>query len=297
MKKKLLIVVSILVCICLIVGTVMIVKNYNENSKLEYKEVYGIVVEKSNDSFRIKDTKTNEEKTYLYDDVKYNKGDLVLIRLKNDKVDDVSLIFETSNAGSGIIVVDDDHTTTTTSVTTTTSNSTGTTTTVAGAPTLNKDEEVLSYVKSFDNEVTTSKDTSVTFKEKVKSGFITLVDFIFYGGTIKGYTFDELKDTTKAKVIYYALIVDGKIDKKFPDYKNTLSEKYKDIKSKLIAKYMDLKYDICEKGPEGCDQASEDLKLLKYSLGLTWDMVKSAFTYVKNLTVPKIQSWYQSFKS
>ena len=53
---------------------------------------------------------------------------------------------------------------------------------------------------------------------------------------------------------------------------------------------------MCEKSEDGCAQASEDFKLLKYSLNLTWDTVKTFFGYIKNLTVPKIQSWYESFR-
>ena len=83
-------------------------------------------------------------------------------------------------------------------------------------------------------------------------------------------------------------------------YKINIDEDFEtseiEVSDSDIHRYLDLKYDICEKGPEGCKQASDDFKLLKYSLGLTWDVVKSFFGYVKDLTLPKIQSWYESFK-
>ena len=300
MRSKLLIGISILIGALLILSTIFIIHNYNISTKNDFKEVYGIIVEKYDDSFRIKETTSNKESTYLYDHINYNIGDLVLVKLRNDKVNEVALILEKDYSTKSVIIVEDISTTTSTTITEVTTSTKKTTkgnTTQPVAVTSDKDEDALKYFDDLDKEISSSKDNSPTFKEKAKEKFITLVDFIFYDGTINGYTFDQVKDTTKAKAIYYALIVDSKIEKKFPNYKENIGEKYKDIKGKLVAKYLDLKYDICEKGPEGCEQASEDLKLLKYSLGLTWDVVKSAFTYVKNLTVPKIQSWYESFKS
>ena len=296
-KKKLLIFISILVVIILVVSTILIITNYNKSTKFQYKEVYGVVLEKHNDSFRIKETMTNNESTYLYDDLKYNDGDLVLIKVKNGEVQSVELIYE-NNTTNPVIIVDDITTTTTQEITTTQPTTRVTTKTNVNNTTTKpaSDEDVETYFSTLNTQISSSNDNSPSFKEKAKSSFISLVDFIFYGGTIKGKTFAELKDSTKAKVIYYALLVDNKIDSKFPNYKETLSDKYKDAKGKLVAKYLDLKYDICEKVPEGCKQASDDFKLLKYSLGLTWDMVKSFFGYVKDLTLPKIQSWYESFK-
>ena len=41
-------------------------------------------------------------------------------------------------------------------------------------------------------------------KDKAKEYFITIVDFIFYDGKIKGHTFNDLSSTAKLKIISIA---------------------------------------------------------------------------------------------
>ena len=79
------------------------------------------------------------------------------------------------------------------------------------------DEEVLSYV----NTIQTSANNGIT--DTLKSGFITIVDFLFYDGTIAGHTFSELTTSAKLEVLKAALWVDDKIDSVFPGYKETIS--------------------------------------------------------------------------
>ncbi len=56
------------------------------------------------------------------------------------------------------------------------------------------------------------------FTESAKSTFITLVDFIFYDGTIKGVTFDELTESGKQKVLELASKIDNSLEEKSPGY-------------------------------------------------------------------------------
>jgi hypothetical protein len=293
-NKNTIIYVSILVGLLVILAITLLIVNYNKSKQTKINEVYGVVKEVYDDSIIIEDKDGNNSHTLLIEGTKYNKGDLVFIKEKDGRVEDSKLIVENYSelTTSPIIVVDNTTTTTTTSkVTTTTKNTTKKITT-----TVDKDEEVLNYFKSQHLMVTNNKDTSTSMKDKLKNGFISLVDFIFYGAPIKGVTFNELKDSTKEKVIYYALLIDGGIDSKFPNYKANISTKYKDIKSKLVVEFLELKYNMCEKSQDGCKQAKDDFELLKYSLNLTWDVVKGFLTNVKDLTVPKIKSWYESFR-
>ena len=58
----------------------------------------------------------------------------------------------------------------------------------------------------------------------MKGVFISLVDFLFYDGEIKGVTFDELTSAGKEKVLQIIHSIDEKIEKKFPGYKESISE-------------------------------------------------------------------------
>ena len=307
-KNNVITIISIFVACILITCTILIIHNYNNSKRMSISEIYGVIKQVNGDSIVVEDPNTGSEKTYLLSGSNLHEGDLVLIKSKGNEVEESKVVVEgySSITTNPIIIVEEPTTTTevvttvapttTTKVRTTTIvNNNKPTTTTTKSVTTDKDREILNYFET-ENIAVSKGEKTTTFKEKAKNGFITIVDFIFYGGKIKGITFKELKNSTKAKVIYYALLIDNGIDSKFPGYKDTLSEKYKSAKGRLVAEFLDIKYEMCSRSEDGCKQASDDLALLKYSLNLTWDMVKSFFGYVKNLTVPKIQSWYESFR-
>ena len=61
------------------------------------------------------------------------------------------------------------------------------------------------------------------FKDKASSTFISIVDFLFYDGTIKGVTFDELTEKGKEKVLEISSKIDVKLEEKCPEYKEKIS--------------------------------------------------------------------------
>lgn len=77
------------------------------------------------------------------------------------------------------------------------------------------------------------------FKDKASSTFISIVDFLFYDGTIKGVTFDELTEKGKEKVLEISSKIDVKLEEKCPGYKekisNSTSKAYQKA-SKIIKK-------------------------------------------------------------
>lgn len=77
------------------------------------------------------------------------------------------------------------------------------------------------------------------FKDKVSSTFISIVDFLFYDGTIKGISFDELTEKGKEKVLEISSKIDVKLEEKCPGYKekisNSTSKTYQKA-SKIIKK-------------------------------------------------------------
>ena len=87
------------------------------------------------------------------------------------------------------------------------------------------EEEVVSYIEDVETEVnnlTSQSSSDRTVKERLEDTFITLTDFIFYGGTIKGVTFSELTDTEKEKVLTLYENIDSKIEEHFPHYKENI---------------------------------------------------------------------------
>ena len=107
------------------------------------------------------------------------------------------------------------------------------------------DEAVLEYV----NTIQSDADKGIT--DTLKSGFITVVDFLFYNGKIAGHTFNELTTSAKLEVLKAALWIDDKIDNVFPGYKETISnganKVYTSIKNLIVNAYLDITSNICFK--------------------------------------------------
>ncbi len=59
----------------------------------------------------------------------------------------------------------------------------------------------------------------LVLKIKLKNILLILLILFFYDKEIKGYTFSELSDNTKIKVIALALKIDSKIEEYIPGYK------------------------------------------------------------------------------
>lgn len=108
------------------------------------------------------------------------------------------------------------------------------------------DEEVLNYISKIGNQINECSDNVV---KGIKDGFITVVDFIFYDGTIGGRTFDSLKDSTKVKVLDIYNKISNKIEEKLPIWKESLGEKYEEAKNLWDEKKDDLS-DIYEDGKQ-----------------------------------------------
>jgi len=320
MKKNKKIIIGIIIAILVILSTIFLTRYiilYNIN-KNKVNELYGIVKNINSDSIDIEPTNSDIKLINIKTTDKYNVGDFILITYKGDINDgntNIELIMENT---SDIIVVEEETTDiyeeikkleekgfevdvysgkdmyyTITKIYT---GDTTTSTTIANTTTTTiSNDDLLNTIKGETEEITSSSDTT-TYKEKAKNVFITLVDFIFYDGEIKGKKFSDLTTTAKAKVIFYALKLDGWIDSKIPDYKETLSSKYSDAKSKLLAKYLDFTVDICSEHPDECEVTKNDFNILKTSLNLTWDVLKKAFSYAYDFSIPRLQAWYQTFK-
>lgn len=140
------------------------------------------------------------------------------------------------------------------------------------------------------------------FKDKASSTFISIVDFLFYDGTIKGISFDELTEKGKEKVLEISSKIDVKLEEKCPGYKEKISSstsKAYQKASKIIKKGAKNINDFAKSalGDENY-QAIIDAKdeLVKYSKD-SLNYVTEAGSKVFNNTKEKLNEWYQNFKN
>ena len=151
----------------------------------------------------------------------------------------------------------------------------------------NIDNEIVTYVNKMNDDTTTSS---------LKTNFVTLVDFIFYGGTIKGHTFKELSNEAKLKVLKTMLYLDSKVDKYFPNYKEEISNKtgkvYTKVKEKAASSYLSITSAICNSNSSICDSAKEDFQNLKKNFGFSWSVIKE----VAHDSKESIKNWYEIWR-
>lgn len=150
------------------------------------------------------------------------------------------------------------------------------------------DTEVLNYITTVESDFNSS-----TIKDSLKNSFITIVDFLFYNGKIKGYTFNELSSSAKLKVLSLALYFDEKIEKYFPGYKENISKTtnkiYTSVKEKVVKTYLEITSSICSKNTEACLDAKKGFNELKTNFGLTWNLIKDIASDGLN----NLKNWYE----
>ena len=153
------------------------------------------------------------------------------------------------------------------------------------------EEDVVSYFEGLNDDV--SKSSS--FKEKFKEYFTTVIDFIFYNKEVKGYTFNELTDMAKIKIIAVALKIDSKLEELFPNYKetisNTSSKIYNDVKGRLVTLYMDTASKVCENNENECARVKEIFTGIKDVCKITWDFILELLSNAAS----KIKDWYEIY--
>ncbi len=152
---------------------------------------------------------------------------------------------------------------------------------------IKENEEIDEY---FDR-LSTSED-----KNTIKKGFIKVVDFLFYDEPINGKRFRDLSESAKLKIIKAALYLDNKIDKYFPDYKESISTTSKNIYTKVKSKAVELYYNIsnklCTNHEDLCETAKEDFQKIKNALKLSWDLIKD----IGGDGLESMKKWYESFR-
>ena len=166
------------------------------------------------------------------------------------------------------------------------------------------DEKAIETFNSIEEDIENilNSETVNNAKDKAKGVFVTIVDFLFYDSEINGVTFDELTDNGKQKVLEIASSIDNKIENKFPNYKETISETAKDAfnkASELIKKGANnLKEFSKEKlGEENYNAIinvkDEFVEYTKEAIDIIGDvgsdLLDSGKEYIKN--------WYENFRN
>ncbi len=176
------------------------------------------------------------------------------------------------------------------------------------------EDEVVSYVSDVESQIATlnANSTDTTMKEKLENTFITLTDFIFYGGTIKGMTFNQLTDTAKEKVLDLYEKIDSKIESYFPNYKEDIASSAKKGYTTVVTKAKELKDEILAKYKEKVGEDAYNNVVSNYEedkdrfqdaytpyVEKGKDIASGAIEKGKNVwdtAKDKLDSWYQNFK-
>ena len=158
------------------------------------------------------------------------------------------------------------------------------------------------------DELNTTIDTinkekrGTSFTESAKSTFITLVDFIFYDGTIKGVTFDELTESGKQKVLELASKIDNSLEEKSPGYKDKIS----DTAGKVLNKASEIIKDNATNmdnfareslGEENYQALIDASQKFKEKSKDALNFVQDSGSKILNSTKDKLDKWYKNFKN
>ena len=143
-----------------------------------------------------------------------------------------------------------------------------------------------------------------TAKAKAREYFITFVDFIFYGSSINGITYDELKEESKQELFDEFCEMDELISTVSPDYKENLSEKYELVKDFTKEKYYSSLDIIKEKiGEEKYDEIGKFKDDTKEKITNFKDEHQEDIDNIKDKTKEKtdeyklkLKDWYENYK-
>lgn len=166
------------------------------------------------------------------------------------------------------------------------------------------EEETINYFERIETKINeyANSDSFANVKDKASSLFITTIDFIFYGGEIKGVTFESLSNSAKLKILNIARRIDTTIMTKWPTYKEdvkTTSGKVFDSVTTKIGEginYVDGKLND-KLGEESYsdlkDSASQAVDEIKDVATGIYEAGKDVATSAKE----KVKSWYEDYRN
>lgn len=164
-----------------------------------------------------------------------------------------------------------------------------------------KDNTVINEMNNTLDSIDAESNSS-NFSDKAKATFISIVDFLFYDGTIKGVTFNGLTDDGKQKVLEIANKIDVKLEEIEPGYKDKISSTTSNaynkaseiIKSGASSLNNFAKEKLGDENYNSIIDAKDEL--VKYSKNAL-NLVGSAGSKLFSSTKDKLNDWYQNFKN
>lgn len=152
------------------------------------------------------------------------------------------------------------------------------------------DQEIIAYMEETENYL-----DDINLQEEVKVRFISIIDFLFYNGSIKGFTFNDLTSKARLQVLKIVLSIDNKIESYLPGYKETITSTtgkvYTGIKLKVIEMYLNTTTKICKYDQNLCESAKKDFQDIKNVFSITWNIIKDLIsTGTENL-----KEWYEIY--
>ncbi len=167
----------------------------------------------------------------------------------------------------------------------------------------NKDLIVINELNTLEKNTTNVlAENNTGVLDKAKGVFISLVDFCFFDGEIKGITFDELTTKGKEKVLQIVNKIDEKIENKFPGYKEKITTKTTSAFNKASS--------LIKKGANNINEFAKDKlgdenyqamieekdELVLYTKN-AWNLVKNFSSNIWQKTKDKLTKWYENFKN
>ena len=152
------------------------------------------------------------------------------------------------------------------------------------------DKGVVNYLREKYEYISSNSNLS---KESLKESFTEVVDFLFYGGTIKGKTFKELSEQGKLEAIKLAIKIESKIDEWQPGLIDSLGDKYKNAKTKIVNLYTEKTNEFCTNHPDNCEYFREDYNQMKKSFSNAFNVVKETGKKIGG----KISDLYEDYKN
>ncbi len=155
---------------------------------------------------------------------------------------------------------------------------------------------------NYEVDLMLQSEESETIKTKAKGIFITIVDFIFYDAEINGIKFDDLTTGAKENILETALIIDNKLENKFPNYKESISEKtkkaYKQASELIKNGANNIKEFSKEKlGEDNYTAIVEAKDELVYYTKNAFDIIGDITSNIWETGKTKIKKWYEDLKN
>ena len=168
----------------------------------------------------------------------------------------------------------------------------------------NNETELLNYVNEIPNTLSNyiNKENLNAAKDFAIEKFIQIVDFLCYDKELGGIKFSELTDSAKKEVINIFNKIDGMIENKFPDYKETIKQKtgetYDYISNIVITKKQQLENYIENKvGKENYEEFKQELEEVNEDTKETLEMIKDAGSKIGTTIKEKYENLRENYSN